>query len=98
MSACRPEAIAILSQSKKLENLEIKSLRHSQVDFRAVGESPEEFTARTRRAMQKALPALAKNQNFSYLQIDGPLGLTREDLVDFCRKSKIKSLELQESA
>jgi hypothetical protein len=94
LTASRPEAIPILASAKKLEKLEIMALRHSQVDFRAPGESVTEFSQRSRRATQKALPLLAKNPNFSYLSIDGPLGLSREDLAPFCRASKLKTLHL----
>ena len=95
IASCTPEALPLLANNVSLIDLRIRAICNSEGNYPNEGESEASRKVGTQLARQKTLNALAQNQHFSSLQIDGPLGLTREDLVDFCHKSKIKTLELQ---
>jgi hypothetical protein len=95
--SCSPEAIASLAKAKLLKSLHVRSIRHSESDFRGIAENAALFNERSRKAIKSAMDQLAGNSQFESLRIDGPLNLQVEDWRAFSKRSRLKGLHLSNS-
>lgn len=96
LDSCTPETLCQFANCNSLQSLSIRSLRSNANDFRATDESEEMFAERARRCLQKFLAEVSNSPNLKTLGIGGTLGITPNDLHDFCANSQVENLGLSD--